>query len=238
MTPQRSRFRLGAIAFLVVTVGAAGAVAQERRPYQHALAYEIEPDNFGITNLLVYRFRTSKGPQIGLEAGGGYGRRVFIAGFAGEDARIFRSRLTVLAPVWQVEGLTFALEVKAGVRRTWDAEPLEGSVPGSLPNTSSTATEFELGLLSYVEFDPRLLLRVGVVSPVSVQLDPEITNDVAGVLLTAGVHGRVGRRWWLFGELTSGGIFGSDGDAGKFLVGGTLGARVVFGREPEDWRVF
>ena len=63
-------------------------------------------------------------------------------------------------------------------------------------------------------------------------------SDVQGALLSLGGGIALGERLWLHGRIDTGGIFGADGDAGKYLFRGTLAIRGLFGSTTDHWRTF
>lgn len=238
--PELARFGALTVTLLSFAVCGATATAQDR-PYQHGLYFELQPDNFGLGTAFGYRVRTTRGPQFGIELSSAYDNTVFIAGREGESANAFSTRLTSLTPVWQTNDLAFALRGEAGFRRTWDAQAAgtdDGSAAIPLDETSSWAVEFELGLLGYMNMHPRAILRMGVLVPLSFEVSPTTEFDLFGALLLVGVQGRVGHRWWLYGDFETGGVGGFQGDGAKVVLRGIIGVRVAIGKEPESWEVF
>lgn len=243
--PHRRTSRLVAATalLLLLPLGRAAAEAADapERPSQHGLYFELQPGYYGFETALGYRVRTTKGPQLGIELGSGFRNTVFIAGRQGEDANTFRTRLTSLTPVWEDDGLAFAVRAEAGFRRTWDAEAYgtsDGTAPVPLPSSSSWALELELGLLGYLNVHPRAVLRMGVLIPLGLEVSPTSELDMFGGVLLLGIQGRVGERWWLYGDFQAGGVGGFQGDGAKIVLGGVIGVRVAIGKEPESWEVF
>ena len=238
--PELTRFGVLTVALLSFAVGGPAATAQDR-PYQHGLYFELQPDNFGFGTALGYRVRTTRGSQFGIELSSAYDDTVFIAGREGEDANAFSTRLTSLTPVWEESSLAFAFRGEAGFRRTWGAQAAgtdDGTAVVPLEDTSSWAVELEVGLLGYMNMHPKAILRMGVLVPLSFEVSPTTEFDLFGALLLVGVQGRVGHRWWLYGDFETGGVGGFQGDGAKVVLRGIIGVRVAIGKEPESWEVF
>lgn len=177
---------------------------------------------------LAYRHRFDGGVQLGLGVDGGYAFTTYVAGYdagaQGVGALYVESRFPVLTR----ERLRFQVLLDSGVRRIFgdDGQPV-----GS---TGSWAIEARLGLVGHARAG-RGALHFGVIVPFSLEIAPEVINDVQGALLSAGVGWPLAERIWLRGEVEGGGVFGSDGDAQKFQVRAALSLRFLFGSTTNSW---
>lgn len=183
-------------------------------------------DNFGQGGLVDARLRIGAN-QLGLDVYAGHERKAFISGFAVEDALRVDVHLRGLWQVWQQGPARFSLLTRAGARSF-------SAATGNAPESASWAVSAEMGALVHADVHPRAVARFGVLVPLLFQLDPAFSNDVNGALLSLGIAVALRDQLLLTANLNSGGIFGADGDAGKFLVQGTLGVRWA----PKDWRYF
>ena len=145
------------------------------------------------------------------------------------DDAVLRARAPLFFPVHRSRTLTMALGFAPGVRVVRSANPGFGSRRG----LTLTA---DLGAYAYVHAHPRLTWLVGFELPVGIQIDPITDIDTLGTLLVTGPVVPLGDRLSWYATLEGGGLYGSDGDAGKFLVRGTTGLRVVLGASARHWR--
>lgn len=177
---------------------------------------------------LSYRHRFESGVQLGAGVDGGYSWSSYVAGYDAGSQGVGVLYIESRFPVLTRSRLRFQLLLNSGVRRIFGDD---GQPTGS---TGSWAIEARLGLLGHARVG-RGALHLGVVVPFSMEIAPEVINDVQGALITAGVGWPLSERIWLRGEIEAGGVFGSDGDAQKFQVRGSLGLRFLFGSTTEAW---
>lgn len=164
------------------------------------------------------RLRFAGGGQLGLDLGFGRAHQSWIAGFAADDARRTDLGLRFLAPLWEEGALRFSLGGRAGVRRLAGAET-------NAEESRSWAVNLELAALAHARLHRAVTWRAVVLVPFSLEVAPEVVNDVTGALLTTGLALRLARGLQLTPDLDAGGVFGADGDAGKFLARATVGLR-------------
>lgn len=181
--------------------------------------------NFGEGALVDARWRAGAA-QVGVEGYVGREREAFIAGLAVEDALRIDVGALLMVQVWEHDISTFSLSLRAGMRRLQSAK-------GNDEVDSSWAVRAELGALFHHDVHERVVLRTGVLVPLLFQVDPEFSNDINGGLITGGFAVQVHNNLHLTADLDLGGIFGADGDAGKFIARGTVGLRWA-----RDWRHF
>ena len=195
-----------------------------------ALGAFATADNFAATGGIEGRIRLPHA-QLSLRAEGGRARDAFVAGYAVEDAALSRVTFETRLPAGTVGAARFGVHLSAGGRFA------RGGV-GNAPEGPSRALELGLGLIATIPVRSRGAFRAGVLVPFSLEIAPEVVNDVQGALLTLGGAVALGDRLWLQGQIDTGGIFGADGDSGKFLFRGTLTIRGLFGSTTRDWLTF
>ncbi|WP_438034156.1 hypothetical protein [Sorangium sp. So ce204] len=88
----------------------------------------------------------------------------------------------------------------------------------------------ELSMVAHVALGEAWLLRAGATVGFELELDP--TTELADLaqVLTAGAGYAVSEHVLLTLDASAGGSFGFNGDNGKFLLEGSLGARFAFGQ--------
>lgn len=197
----------------------------------HGISVAARLGNPGYGGAVGYRLRLARGVQVGLEVEGVFAPEAFIGGLATERNAVVAGRVPLLVPVLRTRRLTMALALVPGVRATRSYR----SGPAEADGLSVT---LHIGAFAYLRAAPRLTWMAGVDNPVSIQVDPIVDVDQLGTLLVTGPVVPISDRWSWFATVEAGGIFGSDGDAGKFLVRGTTGLRLVFGASARSWRAF
>lgn len=221
-----------AAACLLSTAGPSLALADEPA---FALGAYATADNFAATGGVEGRLRLTHA-QLALRAEGGRARDAYLGGYAIEDASLARVTFETRIAAGSVGAARFGVHLSAGARFTQGGE---GNVPGT---TTSRALELELGLVATLPIRERGTLQAGLRVPFSLELvapgTDGVVNDVQGALLSLGGGVALGDRLWLHGRVDTGGIFGADGDAGKFLFRGTLAIRGLFGSTTRDWLAF
>lgn len=195
-----------------------------------ALGAYATADNFAATGGLEGRLRLPRA-QLSLRAEGGRARSAYVAGHATEDAAVSRVTLETRLAAGRIGSARFGLHLSAGGRFTRGGE-------GNAPEGNGRALELGLGLVATMPVGPRGAVRAGVLVPFSLEIAPEVVNDMQGALLTVGGGVALTDRLWLHGQIDTGGIFGADGDAGKFLFRGTLAIRGLFGSTTDQWLAF
>lgn len=198
----------------------------------HALTFAIRAGNPGYGGLVGYRRRLRHGIGIGVEVEGVFAPEGFIAGYKTERNAAFAARVPLLFPVYRSRSLTMALTFAPGV------QVLQSFEPGSAPQSQGVSVTADVGAFAYLRAGPRLTWMAGINTLVSVQASPIVDVNTLGTLLVTGPVVPINDRLSWFATAEAGGIFGSDGDAGKFLVRGTSGLRVMFGASARQWRAF
>ncbi|MBL8945726.1 MAG: hypothetical protein JNK45_21365 [Myxococcales bacterium] len=195
----------------------------------HALTIGARVGNPGYGALLGYRLRLRHGIGVGLEVEAGYAPRAYIGGHLAHDDAVLRARAPLFFPVFRSRRLTMALGFAPGVRMIRSASP-------GFARRRGVSITADVGAFAYVHAHPRLTWLVGFELPVGIQIDPITDIDTLGTLLVTGPVVPLGDRLSWYATLEGGGLYGSDGDAGKFLVRGTTGLRVVLGASARHWR--
>ncbi len=196
----------------------------------YALGTYATADNFAATGGVEGRLRLPRA-QLSLRAEGGRARAAYVAGFATDDAALTRVTFETRLAAGSVGRARFGVHLSAGGRFTRGGE-------GNAPDGVGRAVEVGVGLVATLPVGARGAVRGGVLVPFSLEISPEVVNDMQGALLTLGGAVALTDRLWLQGQIDTGGIFGSDGDAGKFLFRGTLAIRGLFGSTTHDWLAF
>lgn len=220
-----------AAACLLATSGPSLAFADEP---SFALGAYATADNFAATGGVEGRLRLTRA-QLMLRAEGGRARNAYLGGYAIEDSSLARMTFETRIAAGSIGPARFGAHLSAGVRFNQGGE-------GNVPDTTSRALELELTLIATLPIRERATLQAGVRVPFSIELvapgTDGVVNDVTGALLSLGGGVALGERLWLHGRIDTGGIFGADGDAGKFLFRGTLAIRGLFGSTTRDWLAF
>lgn len=199
----------------------------------HVVGLSAGGSEFDATGSLDYRLRHENGWEIGLSAGSGWLRSGFIAGFAVEDGTVTRGALHASRVLHRAPGVQITGYLTPGFRAVRGAE---GPALANDSLSDSNAVTLETGMLARFRVGPRAAMYTGVVLPFSLEIDPEIMNDVNGGLLTVGGTVAINDSVEGFAAVETGGIFGSDGDAGKYLTRATAGVRMVLGGEGAEAR--
>lgn len=165
------------------------------------------------------RLRWPSGWQLGLRGRGARVTTGFVDGYDVDGTHLsLVAGLTV--PLVRLDGVRVDLEVDAGVQRL-------------APSAGSAIEEPGVGLVADVS--PMVTLPVGGTSAVRVgwmnvlhqQISPSVALDAQGALVRLeGVWG-VSEDLQLTLAGSTGGVFGFDGDGGKYLLGATAGLRFV-----------
>lgn len=197
----------------------------------HALTFAARAGNPGYGGLFGYRLRLRHGIGVGLEFEAGYAPEAFIGGYATERNTIVHGRLPLFFPVHRSRRLTLALTLAPGIRSSQSADP-------GPAESSGLAVTVDVGVFAYLRAHERVTLLLGVDNPVSIEVDPIVGIDKFGTLLVFGPVVPMSDRASWYATVEAGGVYGSDGDAGKFLMRGTTGVRVTLGAGARRWRAF
>ncbi len=186
----------------------------------HTLAISAGGSEFDAAATADYHLRHDSGWEFGLSAGTGWLRQGFIAGYAVEDGSLSQAELTVARSLYQRQGLRMMIHASPGARL------VRGASGSMLAPSDSTAITLDTGLIAHVNAASGVSMHAGILLPLSYEIAPEIINDVNGGLLTIGAAVALGDRVEGFAAVETGGIFGADGDAGKYLTRATAGVRM------------
>lgn len=197
----------------------------------HALTFAVRAGNSGYGGMVGYRLRLRRGIGVGVEVEGVFAPRSFIGGYATGDNVVVAGRLPLFFPVYRSRALTMAVTFAPGLYSVRSFSPDQGPSAG----LSVTA---DVGVFAYLRVGPRLTWMAGVDNPVSVQLGPIVDVNKVGTLVSTGPVVPINERLSWFATAQAGGLFGSGGDAGKFLMRGTTGLRLVFGASARQWIAF
>ncbi|MEM9458454.1 MAG: hypothetical protein AAGF11_30030 [Myxococcota bacterium] len=254
MTPNKALIRAGALlvglwwatdAGAAEDPGAPAATSELAKPVEpvepaeptestqigHAATVSLRASALGYGAQVGYRARFRRGVGLGLEVEGLYDPEAVLGGYATEHNGFVNARVPVFIPAVRSSALTMAVLVAPGVRFARSVDPGYGP-------DQSLAVTLEPGVFAYLHATPRLTWMLGVTMPVAIQVDP--ITDVAelGTLVATGPVVTLGRHVNLFATVDTGGLFGSDGDAGKFLIRGTAGVRIHWGVGAADWTAY
>ncbi|HEX8705187.1 MAG TPA: hypothetical protein VF815_40525 [Myxococcaceae bacterium] len=221
---------------LLLCLTAAPALAQQSPPTQepsslHAFTLGGSYSNVDSAVTLGYWLRLPSGVQLGLDARYAPSRQAYIDGFLGTGGSARYGTLRALVPVASAGPLTVGFGANLGLRSL--------AVKSSAgPDSSSLTFTSELGLLAYLPVSSRLTLRAGWHQVTSFQTRPGFDVDAMGQVLVLGATAPVSRGVQLFADLETGGLYGYDGDGGKYLTRGTLGVRLVLDGAASRWTTF
>ncbi|WP_428265861.1 hypothetical protein [Haliangium sp.] len=176
-----------------------------------------------------YQRGLPRGVELGVQARTGLMRQGFIAGYAVRDGLVSAGRLWGAMRLYRRGALGIDAHIAPGVRVVRGAE---GAGP---ERQGATAVTFDTGVVAHMRASRRLRLHAGLLLPFSYEIAPEVINDVQGALITAGATIDLGANTQAFASVETGGIFGADGDAGKYLTRATAGVRMVLGGDTRAW---
>lgn len=200
----------------------------------HALTFGLRAGNTGYGGLVGVRRRFRRGIGLGVEVESVFTPDAVIGGYATEDNLVLAARAPMFFPVYRSRQLTMALTFAPGLYYT------QSFTEGPTPRTPSQGLSItvDAGVFAYIRATPHLTWVAGVENPFGVQVEPIVDLSKIGTLLVTGPVVPINDRMSWFATLEAGGVFGSNGDGGKFLVRGTTGLRVVFGTSARQWRAF
>lgn len=197
----------------------------------HAATASARASALGFGAQFGYRARLRRGLGLGLEVEGLYDPEAVLGGHATERNGFVNVRAPVFVPVARSDTFTFAVLVAPGLRVGFAGEP------GFGPDRSVAVT-MEAGVFGYVHVTRRLTWMLGFDVPVAIQVAPITDVSETGQLLRTGPVVNLTPRINLYATVDAGGLFGSDGDAGKFLIRGTAGVRLHWGIGAAEWMAY
>ena len=213
------------------TAEAADGTQQASEGTAHAATVSARGSELGFGAKLGYRARFRRGLGLGLEVEGLYDPEAVLGGHVTERNGFINARVPVFFPMLRSDRLTMALLVAPGVRVGLAGEP------GFGPDRSVAAT-LETGVFAYLHVSRRFTWMLGVDIPLAVQVDPITDVSEIGTLIATGPVVTLTPQLNLYATVDAGGLFGSDGDGGKFLLRGTAGVRFHWGMNAADWTAY
>ena len=226
---NRTTTMTAALAAAITAV--AGAARAETPGITHALGVEAGGSNADLGGGLSYAMRFPGGVQLGLAGRAGTPLEAYVSGYRVEGGAYARGALLLALPLWQGDSTEIGLSIVSGARGLWATEP------DSVARTSMAWTN-EIGPIVAVHAAPWLTIRAGWLAIYHMQLDPTFDTDAMGARLYAGPAFHLSDRVQVFAEASGAGVVGYDGDGGKWVLSGTLGARFLFGSGARAWRLF
>ncbi|MEZ4376389.1 MAG: hypothetical protein R3B07_36625 [Polyangiaceae bacterium] len=235
---KRSHFRAALVAAWGYTLFVSQGQAQSAEPPEPAGSGDVIEVDASVSNFddgalgLTYRHVWPSKLQLGAAVRASRSREAFFAGYAVDDATNYAGEAQLLVPLHEQGPLLMQFRAGVGARlsTTSDDTLLERGAPGD----QVTALTTHVGLRGTLRLGDAGRAHLGMSLPVSYQVDPEGNLDQVGTVLEGGGALRLSGQWWLTANLEVGGLFGSDGDAGKALTQGTLGVRTLLdGADPD-----
>jgi hypothetical protein len=195
---------------------------------RHAFNLGGAYSNVDAAAILGYRLRLSGGLQLGAEVRYAPSRRSYIDGFATTGGAGRYGTLRALVPLASSGPLELGLGTTLGVR-SLAVDTTTGLDKSSLAFTS------EIGPGAHLQLTRGLTLRAGWLQVTNLQTRPNTALDALGQVLLLGATAPVTDTVQLYADFETGGLFGYDGDGGKYLTRGIVGARWVLGGAARDW---
>jgi len=196
-----------------------------RTDTDHVLSLGVGANEYDHFATLGYRLRLPSGVQLGVATRHAQVREAFIAGYAVDQGYLGELRLELVVPVYDDGRFWFGIALEPGAKVYLGGDDRDQRADLD----DGWGVIFDSAVLANVRLTDRVTGKAGVKLPFSLEVAPEVMNDRIGTLLVLGGNVAVADRAQLFAELETGGIFGSDGDGAKYLIQGTVGARVFFG---------
>ncbi|MCU0684961.1 MAG: hypothetical protein MUF34_22390 [Polyangiaceae bacterium] len=198
----------------------------------HALGVQGNWSNVDAGVGLSYRARLPGEAQLGLDARYASLRQGYVSGYAVESGAALAGAAVAMLPWARFGPVVLDLRLSAGVRAL-DADQTRS------PDRSSTTITTDFGPVVNVHAAPWLTLRTGWLNVVNLQIAPATDLDALGQLLLAGVAIPVSDRLLAHADFETGGLFGYDGDGGKYLTRVSVGLRWVLGESGgRPWTTF
>lgn len=188
----------------------------------HAVGLAAGVSNVDASLTGAYRLGLAGGWQLGIETTLSRKREAYISGRQLDQGTAVYGTTLGMIPLVQRGPLSMHLRLGAGLRR------LEGKGPQA-PRDTSLALTTELGPVANLTVTPGFTVRTGFLNVLNLQLDPTGDIDALGQVLFFGVNKALGTSMQIHADLETGGLFGYDGDGGKYLVRGLIGLRYVPG---------
>jgi hypothetical protein len=198
-----------------------------RVPLQQDIMLYAEQSNLLQGGGIAWNLDATSRFRLGLDVAGASARYWTTGGYATEDAFVGK----VAAP------LSWLVDHDRSERVTWRFEmtPLARLANSNEADavSSSTVAGVELGLT----LDARTRFGSwtgGVVAPVEFEVSPDFDLFRTGSLTRFGATFDLGERWAIVVRTEFGGLFGSNGDAPKWLAQGQVGLRATLGGDRDE----
>lgn len=210
---------------------ALGQSAPDAPATRQAIGVPLTLSNFDAGGGLAWRFRFAGGAQLGLDGRALSVRSAYLDGYAAQRGDAFTGAGQVLLPLVQMGPLEIHLRASLGAKALRVDE-------SAGPHRRSTTLLGDVGPIVNVRLAPGLGLRTGWLAITHFQLTPGFDVEALGQVLLAGAVVPLSDDVQLHADVETGGTFGFDGDGGKYLVRGTVGARWVLGGAARSWLSF
>lgn len=197
----------------------------------HAASLQLTGSNFDAGAALGYRVRFAGGMQLGLEGRALAVRDAYVNGFAATGGYAVSGVGLVMVPMVQSGPLDLHFRASLGAR-SLNVDETTG------PDKRGLTLLSELGPVVNIRATKSLTLRTGWLAVTNFQLSPAFDSEALGQVLLAGAVVPVTDDVQLHADVETGGLFGFDGDGGKYVVRGFVGARWAFGGSARSWLSF
>lgn len=232
---RKIRRRAAAIALFVSSLSGASAAEGASTPLfppagRLLLSSFGEVSNVDAGGGLGLRVSLPQGFQVGGSASGYAVRKLYLSGYESSGAAV-QGRIFAIKEFAVTAPLSLSLRLGSG----WRHLSSEEATP-----VGSTADRLvsDLAILGHFRVAPRVTLLAGWTMLVDLQVAPEVTVASLGGLLNFGGSYAFSKRFALFGELRTGGVYGFNGNNEKVTLSGLLGISAVFGEGARPWQVY
>jgi len=176
----------------------------------------------GATGSVGGRVGWDSGMQLGLSGSSHLVRVAFIDGYEVSDGVAFTGATDLTLPLLRSGDLRLDVELESGVRWLVATET-------SAPTDRSLVVLADVAPMATVDLSEAIGLRVGWVLLHHLQVRPGFALDAQGSLLRFGLVTAPSPDLQVVLDGQAGGVFGFDGDGGKFLAQAAVGLRWVPG---------
>ena len=193
---------------------AAGALAAPN----HALGISADAANIDFGTTVAWRAGWASGMQLGVRARGAAVSTSFIDGYPVSRGSDLTGTVGIALPLARTSFASVDLEIDTGVQHVIAAQTTG-------PHDRATSLVFDLSPVVTVPVADGAALRLGWTQVFREQLTPSVTLKAQGSLAQVGAVVAIadGLQWTVRG--TTGGLYGFDGDGGKFLARVETGLR-------------
>lgn len=169
------------------------------------------------------RYRWGAGPQLGLLVNGHAASHAYFGGTKAEGVASGAVKLVALVPIVTAQSIEFDVRLMTGFEYARD---VVGQVT---PHRDALRSVTELAWLAHVPIGTASVLRAGAI--LTFELETKPTRGLAdqALLLSVGFGRQIAEGALLYASVDAGGTYGFDGDNGKVITRGALGARWSWG---------